>query len=41
MSDVYYWDENKTDWENIVESYLRSLLVRELFIVMNKNGNKD
>ena len=34
MSDVYYWDKNKSDLENIIESYFRSLLVRELFIVI-------
>lgn len=38
MSDVYYWNENKTDCENIVESYFRSLLVRELFIVIKKEN---
>ena len=36
LSDVYYWDENKTDWENIIKSYFRSLLVRELFIIMKR-----
>jgi len=36
MIDVYYWDNNKTNWENIIESYFRSLLVRELFIIIKK-----
>ncbi len=35
MNDVYYWDKNKTDLENIVEIYFKSLLVRELFIVVD------
>ena len=33
MINVYYWDDNKSDLENIIESYFRSLLVRELFII--------
>lgn len=39
MINIYYWNENKSDLENIIESYFRSLLVRELFIVM-KNESK-
>ena len=34
MSNIYYWDYNISDWENIIKAYFRSLLVRELFIVI-------
>ena len=40
MSNIYYWDDNKTDWNNIIEAYLKSLLVRELFIVIKNVRNK-
>ena len=34
MIDVYYWDYNLSDIENVIKAYFKSLLVRELFIVM-------
>ena len=38
MIDVYYWNENKTDLENVTEAYFRSLLVRELFIIVKREN---
>jgi len=35
IKEVYNWDKDKTYLENIIESYFRSLLVRELFIVVS------
>ncbi len=34
MDDVYHWDYNLSDLENVIKIYFRSLLVRELFIVI-------
>lgn len=41
MIDVYYWNENKTDLENVIEAYFRSLLVRELVIMVRKKNVRN
>ena len=37
--DVYHWDNNITDIENVIKIYFRSLLVRELFIIVEEGDS--